>query len=221
MVFCPDRQGHTDASLRDHAGGAVGSGGAGHDRRLGFLWTAFSGLQSRQHARARDPQGAGTIVLAGTLNEDFLDLLRTFQADAVDFVIVGAHALAVHGVVRATGDLDVFVRPTPENAEHVYRALVRFGAPLKDHGPTADDLARPGTVYQMGLPPRRVDVLNEISGPSFDEVWARRIETELGGLRVGIISRRDFLANKAASGRPKDLQDIQLLQDAGVSVKPT
>lgn len=143
------------------------------------------------------------------LNEDFVDILEGFLARGVEFVVVGAHA--AHGVARATGDLDVFVRASPENAARVYQALGDFGAPLRAHRLTAADFARLGTVYQIGLPPRRIDVITEISGPTFDTVWERRIVLDVGGLSIPFIGRDDFLANKHASGRPKDLADIALL----------
>lgn len=155
---------------------------------------------------------------AATMNEDFVDFLVALQATTVDFVIVGAHALAVHGVARQTGDLDIFVRPSVENARRVFDALVAFGATLAMHGLMVEDLARPGVVYQLGLPPRRIDVLNDISGRTFEEVWAQRVEIVLGDLRLPFIGCEDLVANKRASGRPKDLLDIELLREAGVRV---
>jgi hypothetical protein len=103
----------------------------------------------------------------------FRDLLVAFAEAGVEFVIVGAYAVAFHGAPRASGDIDVFVRPSPENATRVLSALARFGAPLEAAGLTAVDFTRPGTVYQIGLPPRRIDVMTEISGLTFDEAWAR------------------------------------------------
>lgn len=147
------------------------------------------------------------------LNEDFVDVLEAFLAEGVEFVVVGAHALAAHGVARATGDLDLFVRASPENAARVFRALGDFGAPLRAHGLLPLDFARPGTVYQIGLPPRRIDVITEISGADFDAVWQRRFSLDVGGLRLPFIGRDDFVANKQASGRPKDLADIALLSE--------
>src|SRR5262244_2818316 len=97
------------------------------------------------------------------LNDDFRDLLLAFAESGVEFVIVGAHALAFHGAPRASGDIDVFVRPSRENAERVVAALAAFGAPLQAANVTAGDFAQPGAVYQIGLPPRRIDVMTEIS----------------------------------------------------------
>jgi hypothetical protein len=125
--------------------------------------------------------------------------------------VVGAHALAVHGVVRATGDLDLWVRPDPENAERAWRALARFGASLEAMGLTREDLTQPGTVYQIGLPPRRIDLLTEISGVGFDEAWSSKTLKDVEGLQIPFLGRQDLLQNKRASGRAKDLADIELL----------
>ncbi|HET9225586.1 MAG TPA: hypothetical protein VFR31_02900, partial [Thermoanaerobaculia bacterium] len=100
------------------------------------------------------------------------------------FLVVGAHALAVHGVVRTTGDLDIWVRPDPENAQRVWRALAGFGAPMEAMGLTIQDLSQPGTVYQIGLPPKRIDILTEISGVEFDEAWGSRTVQEADGLTI-------------------------------------
>src|SRR6266545_367431 len=93
------------------------------------------------------------------LHEDFRDLLVLFADAGVEFVIVGAYALAFHGAPRASGDIDLFVRPSAANARRVFAALGRFGAPLESSGVAAADFAQPGAVYQIGLPPRRIDVL--------------------------------------------------------------
>jgi len=121
-------------------------------------------------------------MTAPDVPEDFVDLVQSLNAEQCDFVVVGAHALAAHGAPRATGDLDVLVRPDVANSRRVYRALVNFGAPVLAHGVGQDDFAAPGTVYQMGLPPRRIDVLTSISAspstrrsPSRSSAgWARR-----------------------------------------------
>lgn len=107
------------------------------------------------------------------LNEDFIDMLASLDEHEVDFIIVGAYALAVHGFPRATGDIDVLVRATTTNSERVFRALIAFGAPVESHGVGKDDFARTGNVYQVGLPPRRIDLLTSISGVSFDEAAGR------------------------------------------------
>jgi hypothetical protein len=151
------------------------------------------------------------------LNEDFRDVLILFADGEVDFLIVGAYALALHGVPRASGDIDLFVRPTPENAARAYAQLVRFGAPVAALGMTSEDLAKPGLVYQIGLPPRRIDVLTEISGLSFEDAWASRSIATLAGRSIPFIGREAFIRNKHAAGRPKDLADAARLGSSGQS----
>jgi hypothetical protein len=125
--------------------------------------------------------------------------------------VVGAHALAVHGVPRATGDLDVWVRPNAANASRVWRALERFGAPVGALGIEEADLALPDQVVQIGLPPRRIDLLTAISGVGFDEAWETRVERSVEGLAVPFLSRNLLIANKRATGRTKDLADVETL----------
>lgn len=145
------------------------------------------------------------------LNDDFRDLLTAFAEAGVDFVIVGAFALAFHGAPRASGDIDLFVRPDPENSTRVLRALSNFGAPLTAHGISAEDFTQPGKVYQMGLPPRRIDILTEISGVTFDEAASSGLVAEVDGHPIRIIGRAAFIKNKLASGRPKDVADVARL----------
>ncbi|MBL8923754.1 MAG: hypothetical protein JNJ54_33170 [Myxococcaceae bacterium] len=133
----------------------------------------------------------------------------------MQFIVVGAHALAANGIVRSTGDLDVWVRPASENAARVVIALRDFGAPLAQHGVAEADFARPGTVYQLGLPPRRIDVLTQISGVEFDEAWADRRSIAVGGAPVAFLGRRALIKNKRAAGRARDLLDVELLERSG------
>lgn len=147
-----------------------------------------------------------------SLNEDFRDLIRTFVAEEVEFVVVGAYALALHGLPRATGDIDVLVRPSFDNASRVIRALIRFGAPVEAAGLTEADLAQPGIVYQIGLPPRRVDVLTEITGVDFDEAWASRVVARFDEGPVFFLGRDALIKNKRATGRTKDLADAESLE---------
>ena len=148
------------------------------------------------------------------LHDDFRDLITAMHEAGVRFLIVGAHALAVHGVPRATGDLDVLVAPDATNAKRVMRALEEFGAPVLSHRVSQDDFETEGTVYQIGLPPRRIDLLTSISGVSFAEAERNLVEVEIDGLVLPVLGREQLLANKRASGRPKDLLDAQLLEDA-------
>jgi len=146
------------------------------------------------------------------LNEDFVDVLHELQSAGAEFIIVGAHALAALGVVRATGDIDILVRPTAANAARVFTALIAFGAPLAAHGVAPEDFARPGSVYQMGLPPRRIDILTTISGVEFEEAWASRVYVTLAGMEVCVLGREAMIRNKRAAARPKDLVDADTLE---------
>jgi hypothetical protein len=147
------------------------------------------------------------------LNEDFRDMLEALHDEHVEMILVGAHAMAVHGVPRATGDIDIWVRPSRDNAERVLAALTRFGAPLAAHGITVEDFIAPGAVYQVGLPPRRIDLLTEVSGVSFDEAWASRVHAKIGELDdVPVLGLAELVRNKRASGRPRDLADLAILE---------
>ncbi len=143
------------------------------------------------------------------MNRDFVEMLSALSGAGARFLIVGAHALAAHGAPRATGDLDIWIQATQENAVRVLTALRQFGAPLFDL--SESDLTATDTVFQIGLPPSRIDILTGISGVVFDDAWERRMEIGIGDLRVNTIGRSDFIANKKASGRPKDLLDLELL----------
>ena len=143
------------------------------------------------------------------MNRDFIDMLSALCEAGVEYLVVGAHALAAHGVPRATGDLDIWIRATPENAARVLEALAKFGAPLLDL--TIDDLSKADTVFQIGLPPSRIDILSGISGVTFDDAWPGRIDVTIGTLVIPVIGRDDFIKNKKATGRPKDLSDLTLL----------
>lgn len=146
------------------------------------------------------------------MNSDLIDLLHEFNVDRVEYLIVGAHALAVYGHIRATKDLDVWVRPEPENANRILSALTRFGAPLQGLSPA--DLTVRGTVFQIGVPPLRIDLITSIDGVEFSEAWPDRVETALGKELVTVISRHHLINNKRAAGRLQDLADIEQLEHA-------
>src|SRR5688572_5920997 len=198
-----------------HAGGARRDDVATRARRLGRRRDRAAHLRSRGDARqalgARRAPGRRMTKLEG-LNPDFRDVLLCFADGQVEFLIVGAYALGFHGAPRASGDIDLFVNPTRENARRVFDALIQFGAPVAAHGVSPADFERPGIVYQAGLPPRRIDVLTAISGVSFDEAWTSRVEAQIDMRSVFVIGREAFLKNKAACGRPKDLADAARLR---------
>ena len=153
------------------------------------------------------------------LSPDQTDALSEFCGANVEFLIVGAHALAAHGTPRATGDLDIFVRPSSANALKVWAALRKFGALLTDV--TVEDFENPDVVFQIGLPPNRVDIITGISGVAFERAWKNRVELDLDGLRVSFIGCDDLMVNKAASGRPKDLLDLERLRRLRETVETT
>jgi hypothetical protein len=145
------------------------------------------------------------------MERDFAEMLAALNAAGAEFLVVGAHALAAHGIPRATGDLDIWIRPGEENAKLVLKALHDFGAPLFDLTP--EDLSVPGTVFQIGVAPVRIDLLTSISGVGFDEAWGRRLAVTVSGITFGVIGREELLRNKRATGRPKDLLDADALDD--------
>jgi hypothetical protein len=144
------------------------------------------------------------------LNEDYKDMLRALSEEKVRFLLVGAYALAAHGYPRATMDIDIWVMPSRHNADAVLRALRRFGAPL--HNLTKEDLQRDGTVFQIGLAPRRIDIITAASGLQFEETYQRSLSVNIEGIEVHIPSIDDLIFNKKASGRTKDLADAEALE---------
>ena len=143
------------------------------------------------------------------LNNDFRDMLSAFTEAGVRYLLVGAYALAAHGHVRATGDIDPEVDIPRDNAERVLGALTEFGAPL--HGLEVGDLESPDLVVQVGVVPRRIDILTGIDGMSFEEAWPERYEVRVSDLAVPVISRRHLRAT-SATGRSKDAADAAGLE---------
>lgn len=139
------------------------------------------------------------------MNRDFAEMLLALSDAGVDFLVVGAHARAAYGEPRATKDLDIWVRPSAQNAKRVWAALESFGAPLFDF--TLEELSRPGMTFQLGLPPYRIDILTELTDLTFDEAWANKTISVFGGATYPVIGKREFIRNKRATGRPQDLVD--------------
>jgi hypothetical protein len=147
------------------------------------------------------------------MNPDFEDFLRALTEAGARFLVVGAHALAVHGVPRATGDMDIWLETTAENADKVWRALAVFGAPAESLGITRDDLVKPNMVIQVGLPPRRIDLLTGLSGLTFADAWKDRVMHKTGGISVDFLGRSSLVRNKRATGRLRDLADVEALEE--------
>ena len=144
------------------------------------------------------------------INPDFRDLFAALNEAGASYLLVGGYALAVHAVPRFTKDLDVWVQATPDNARRVMAALRAFGAPLDRVG--EEDFAREGIVFQIGVPPNRIDVLTRIDGVTFDEAWPGRLTASYGGQPVAVIGRAHLIANKRATGRAQDALDADQLE---------
>ena len=149
------------------------------------------------------------------LNEDYRDMLRVLSDEKVKFLLVGAYALAVHGYPRATMDIDIWVMPSLENADAVVRALRRFGAPL--HNLTQEDLQEEGIVFQIGIAPRRIDIITTASGLRFEETYRRSLSVNIEGIEVRVPSIDDLIRNKRATGRTRDLADAEALESLKTS----
>jgi hypothetical protein len=146
------------------------------------------------------------------LNDDFRDLLVELFDAGARFVVVGGYAVAFHGYPRATKDLDVLVQAEPENARRVYAALEKFGAPLDTFDVRTEDFASYDGVLQLGVPPRRIDILNRVDGITFAEAAADGETFEVEGRAIPIIGRSALIKNKRAAGRDQDLVDVKVLE---------
>lgn len=146
------------------------------------------------------------------MNRDFAEMLSALCEAGVEFLVVGGYAVIAHGYPRATGDIDIWVRPTAENARRVMSALRSFGAPLADL--TEQDLVTPGLIFQIGVVPSRIDIITEIDGVTFGDAWATRMTAVVEGRDVPVLGREALLRNKKASGRTKDLLDARWLEES-------
>ena len=144
------------------------------------------------------------------LNEDYGDMLHALSDEKVRLLLVSAYAMAAHGYPRATMDIDVWIMPSPQNADSALRALLRFGAPL--HNLTKEDLQKDGNTFQIGVAPRRIDIITEASELQFEETYRRSLSVNIEGIQVHIPSIEDLMRNKKASGRTKDLADAEALE---------
>ncbi len=153
----------------------------------------------------------GRTTNSQLFTDDYRELLAALIGAGARFLIVGAHALSVHGAPRATVDLDVWIEPTPDNARKVWQALAVFGAPLGALGISEADFTTPDIVAQLGLPPNRIDILTGVSGLTFGEAWDDRLEQTIDRLRLPFLGRASLIRNKRASARKKDLGDIESL----------
>jgi len=151
--------------------------------------------------------------------KDQRELLECFNAHGVRYLVVGGHAVGIHAEPRGTKDLDVFIKADPENSIAVFRALTEFGAPIA--GMTAEDFNdKPTSVFQMGVPPSRIDILQGIEGVDFEDAWPQRVDENLAGqVLAHVISRDDLIKNKLALGRLRDLADVEKIREAALVQK--
>ena len=145
------------------------------------------------------------------VHKDFKELLELFNAHGVEYLVVGGYALAAHGAPRTTGDIDLWINPTLDNARRILRALSQFVAVL-DLG--VEDFVKPDHVVQLGVPPVRVDVITAIDGVVWDEAWPNRLAGEYGSVSTNYLGLREFIINKRTTGRLKDLADLEALGEA-------
>jgi len=143
-------------------------------------------------------------------NDHYKEMLRALSDEKVKYLIIGAYALSAHGFVRGTVDMDLWVMPSQENAGAVMRALRRFGAPLFDL--SEKDLSEPGTIFQIGVKPQRIDIITEATGLDFEETYQRSISASLEGMDIRIPCLDDLIRNKRATGRLRDLADVEELE---------
>jgi hypothetical protein len=146
-----------------------------------------------------------------SVNQDFKDLFNIFNLEAVEYIIVGAHAAIFFSEPRYTKDIDIWINPTRENAEKTRKALEIFGAPLENI--SVDDFTNRDLVYQIGIEPNRIDILMDIAGVNFSEAQLRAVKSTYGGISVNILSRADLILSKRTVGRKQDLLDIERLEN--------
>jgi hypothetical protein len=144
------------------------------------------------------------------LNDDYKEMLQLLKRNEVRFLIVGAYAMGAYGYPRATGDMDIWIMASSENSQKVFRTLKEFGAPLTQINETT--FAAGDIVFQIGVAPRRIDIITAIDGVEFNEAWQRRVDIDVDGLKVPFISKSDLIKNKESTGRDKDSLDVKYLK---------
>jgi len=143
------------------------------------------------------------------LNEDYRDMLQILLGNRVRFLVVGAYALGAHGYPRATGDFDIWVDNSADNAKKIRTSLAEFGAPLSDISDST--FTEEGIIFQIGVAPRRIDIITHIDGVNFASAYGNRQIIEVEGLNIPFISKEDLITNKRSTGRAKDALDADCL----------
>ena len=144
------------------------------------------------------------------LNEDYKEMLQILLNNKVKFLIVGAYAMGIHGYPRATGDLDIWVEASTENSENIYQSLSEFGAPLSEV--TKSTFCEQGIVFQIGVAPRRIDIITKIDGVDFNKASSDKQEIEVEGIKIPFLSKKNLIKNKESTGREKDKLDAKYLR---------
>lgn len=150
------------------------------------------------------------MVLIMRINQDFLEFIRLLNLNKVKYIIVGAYALSFYGRPRFTGDIDILISTKPENAARMIKVLEAFG--MGSLGLKQIDFETPGQIIQLGVAPRRIDIMTEITGVDFERAWLNKVEASLEGETVYYLGKEDYIANKKATGRARDLSDIEEIQ---------
>jgi hypothetical protein len=145
------------------------------------------------------------------IQKDFKELLELFNAHKVEYIIVGGYAMAFHGAPRFTGDIDLLVKPDSKNAQRILAALIDFGFGSLNLGES--DFTRQGSVVQLGVPPVRIDIITSLSGVDWDKAQAGKVPGDYGGVAVYFLGKKEFILNKKATGRKKDLADLEALDE--------
>lgn len=144
------------------------------------------------------------------LNEDYKEMLQILLNNEVKFLIVGAYAMGAQGYPRATGDFDIWVESSSENSKKVYKSLADFGVPLEEISP--DTFTEKGILFQIGIAPRRIDILTFIDGVEFDVAYSNKEEIAIGDIEIPFLSRKHLIKNKESTGREKDVLDAKYLK---------
>lgn len=144
------------------------------------------------------------------LNKDYKEMLQILLDNKVRFLVVGAYAMGVYGYPRATGDFDIWVEASSENSEKIYRSLSQFGAPLSDI--TKTTFCEEGIIFQIGVAPRRIDIITKIDGVDFKKAYLDKQEIEIEDIKIPFLSKEDLIRNKESTGREKDILDAKYLR---------
>lgn len=144
------------------------------------------------------------------LNEDYKEILQSLLNNKAKFLVVGAYAMGAYGYPRATGDLDIWVEASAENSKNIYKSISEFGAPLSDI--TEETFAEKGIIFQIGIAPRRIDIITHIDGVIFEEAYKTKEFIEIENLRVPFLSKENLIKNKESTNREKDRLDADYLK---------